>query len=113
MEAACAHGRPIVCAHRAAHLPAQALSDLSFIFVFVFYIFILLAALTVMNMLIGVLCEVVSAVAATEKESITVQYVKARGCAATPACLLGVVRPPLGRCVSSGKRKGVTYSVAP
>merc|ERR1719198_2583759 len=33
-------------------------------------IFICLAALTVMNMLIGVLCEVVSAVAATEKEEI-------------------------------------------
>eukprot|EP00927_Polykrikos_kofoidii_P084894 TRINITY_DN9081_c0_g1_i1.p1 TRINITY_DN9081_c0_g1~~TRINITY_DN9081_c0_g1_i1.p1 ORF type:complete len:664 (-),score=140.56 TRINITY_DN9081_c0_g1_i1:252-2243(-) len=42
----------------------------------VFYIFVLISALTVMNMLIGVLCEVVSAVAATEKEQLTVTYVK-------------------------------------
>lgn len=42
----------------------------------VFYIFILLAALTVLNMLIGILCEVVSAVAAIEKEQITVAMVK-------------------------------------
>jgi hypothetical protein len=34
------------------------------------FVFVGLAALTVMNMLIGVLCEVVSAVAATEKEEI-------------------------------------------
>jgi len=38
-------------------------------------IFICLAALTVMNMLIGVLCEVVSAVAATEKEEIMMNSV--------------------------------------
>lgn len=38
-------------------------------------IFICLAALTVMNMLIGVLCEVVSAVAATEKETIKTMLV--------------------------------------
>merc|ERR1712190_296910 len=42
------------------------------------YTFVLLSALTVMNMLIGVLCEVVSAVAATEKESLTVNWVKAK-----------------------------------
>jgi len=39
------------------------------------FVFILLAALTVMNMLIGVLCEVVSAVAATEKEDMLVSFV--------------------------------------
>mmetsp|Transcript_118855 Transcript_118855/g.296450 ORF Transcript_118855/g.296450 Transcript_118855/m.296450 type:complete len:621 (-) Transcript_118855:315-2177(-) len=44
--------------------------------VVLFYFFILLAALTVMNMLIGVLCEVVSAVAATEKETIHVAFMK-------------------------------------
>mmetsp|Transcript_100521 Transcript_100521/g.224481 ORF Transcript_100521/g.224481 Transcript_100521/m.224481 type:complete len:518 (+) Transcript_100521:71-1624(+) len=38
-------------------------------------VFIALAALTVMNMLIGVLCEVVSAVAATEKEEIMMNSV--------------------------------------
>jgi len=48
----------------------------SWIFVIIFYIFVLLSALTVMNMLIGVLCEVVSAVAATEREEITVGFVK-------------------------------------
>ena len=37
-------------------------------YVGVYFFYILLAALTVMNMLIGVLCEVVSATAATEKE---------------------------------------------
>eukprot|EP00929_Paragymnodinium_shiwhaense_P008245 TRINITY_DN11218_c0_g1_i1.p1 TRINITY_DN11218_c0_g1~~TRINITY_DN11218_c0_g1_i1.p1 ORF type:complete len:784 (-),score=151.71 TRINITY_DN11218_c0_g1_i1:418-2769(-) len=53
-----------------------ALAEESFVYVLVFYVFILLAALTVLNMLIGVLCEVVSAVAATEKEAITVSLVK-------------------------------------
>jgi len=41
----------------------------------IFFLFVLLASLTVMNMLIGVLCEVVSAVAATEKEEMLVNYV--------------------------------------
>mmetsp|Transcript_95664 Transcript_95664/g.275649 ORF Transcript_95664/g.275649 Transcript_95664/m.275649 type:complete len:693 (+) Transcript_95664:105-2183(+) len=54
----------------------KALARESFAYVAMFYLFILLAALTVMNMLIGVLCEVVTAVASTEKEQITVNYVK-------------------------------------
>jgi len=37
-----------------------------------------MAALTVMNMLVGVLCEVVSAVAASEREEINLSYVKAK-----------------------------------
>eukprot|EP00927_Polykrikos_kofoidii_P038926 TRINITY_DN33379_c0_g1_i1.p1 TRINITY_DN33379_c0_g1~~TRINITY_DN33379_c0_g1_i1.p1 ORF type:complete len:670 (-),score=140.12 TRINITY_DN33379_c0_g1_i1:270-2279(-) len=41
----------------------------------VFYVYILLAAFTIVNMLIGVLCEVVSMVAATEREQIMVSYV--------------------------------------
>jgi hypothetical protein len=41
-------------------------------------IFILLASLTVLNMLIGVLCEVVSVVSAVEKEQMTVQFVKSK-----------------------------------
>eukprot|EP00927_Polykrikos_kofoidii_P023617 TRINITY_DN21699_c0_g2_i2.p1 TRINITY_DN21699_c0_g2~~TRINITY_DN21699_c0_g2_i2.p1 ORF type:complete len:551 (-),score=100.24 TRINITY_DN21699_c0_g2_i2:199-1749(-) len=41
----------------------------------IFFLYVLLAALTVMNMLIGVLCEVVSAVAATEREEMLVAYV--------------------------------------
>lgn len=40
--------------------------------------FILLATLTVMNMLVGVLCEVVSVVSSVEKEQLTVNYVKAQ-----------------------------------
>lgn len=52
------------------------LGEESLVFAGVFYIFVLLAALTMMNMLIGVLCEVVSAVASTEKEELTVNYVK-------------------------------------
>merc|ERR1712187_621440 len=44
----------------------------------IFFIVVLLAALTVMNMLTGVLCEVVSTVAATEKEAAAVGYVKAK-----------------------------------
>uniref|UniRef100_A0A7S4W2D4 EF-hand domain-containing protein n=1 Tax=Alexandrium monilatum TaxID=311494 RepID=A0A7S4W2D4_9DINO len=38
--------------------------------------FLLIATLTVMNMLIGVLCEVVSAVAAAEREDLAVQYAR-------------------------------------
>mmetsp|Transcript_14045 Transcript_14045/g.31813 ORF Transcript_14045/g.31813 Transcript_14045/m.31813 type:complete len:589 (+) Transcript_14045:3-1769(+) len=41
----------------------------------IFFVFVLLASLTVMNMLIGVLCEVVSAVAQTEREEMLVNYV--------------------------------------
>lgn len=44
--------------------------------VILFYSFVLLAALSVMNMLIGVICEVVSAISATEKEQIMVATVK-------------------------------------
>eukprot|EP00927_Polykrikos_kofoidii_P063227 TRINITY_DN58040_c0_g1_i1.p1 TRINITY_DN58040_c0_g1~~TRINITY_DN58040_c0_g1_i1.p1 ORF type:complete len:588 (-),score=162.39 TRINITY_DN58040_c0_g1_i1:120-1883(-) len=43
-----------------------------------FYIFVLLGSCTIMNMLIGVLCEVVSAVAATEQEEITIAYTNER-----------------------------------
>eukprot|EP00928_Gymnodinium_smaydae_P001593 TRINITY_DN10579_c0_g4_i1.p1 TRINITY_DN10579_c0_g4~~TRINITY_DN10579_c0_g4_i1.p1 ORF type:complete len:733 (+),score=139.03 TRINITY_DN10579_c0_g4_i1:277-2199(+) len=41
----------------------------------VFFLFVLIGAMTVMNMLVGVLCEVVSAVAATEQEEMLVSYV--------------------------------------
>lgn len=43
-----------------------------------FWVFVLLSSCTVMNMLIGVLCEVVSAVSSTEKEAILVSFVKER-----------------------------------
>eukprot|EP00418_Pyrodinium_bahamense_P092193 CAMPEP_0179041654 /NCGR_PEP_ID=MMETSP0796-20121207/16267_1 /TAXON_ID=73915 /ORGANISM="Pyrodinium bahamense, Strain pbaha01" /LENGTH=660 /DNA_ID=CAMNT_0020738023 /DNA_START=47 /DNA_END=2030 /DNA_ORIENTATION=+ len=48
----------------------------SIAYVVMFYVFVLLSALTVMNMLIGVLCEVVTAVASAEREQITVGVVK-------------------------------------
>merc|ERR1712110_974103 len=44
--------------------------------VIIFLVFILLSALTVMNMLIGILCEVVNAVAASEKEESDIAVMK-------------------------------------
>mmetsp|Transcript_92028 Transcript_92028/g.269247 ORF Transcript_92028/g.269247 Transcript_92028/m.269247 type:complete len:635 (-) Transcript_92028:165-2069(-) len=44
----------------------------------VFFFFVMLAAMTMMNMLIGVLCEVVSAVSSTEKEALEVAFVKSK-----------------------------------
>eukprot|EP00927_Polykrikos_kofoidii_P007814 TRINITY_DN13207_c1_g3_i1.p1 TRINITY_DN13207_c1_g3~~TRINITY_DN13207_c1_g3_i1.p1 ORF type:complete len:870 (-),score=165.18 TRINITY_DN13207_c1_g3_i1:100-2487(-) len=46
--------------------------------VFIFFIFVLLGAVLLMNMLIGVLCEVVSAVASSEREELLVNYVRSR-----------------------------------
>lgn len=47
---------------------------------FIYYVgilaYILLASLTVMNMLVGILCEVVSVVSAVEKESLLLEFVK-------------------------------------
>merc|ERR1719352_2227552 len=43
---------------------------------FVFLCFILLSAMTVMNMLIGVLCEVVSTVAQGERDEAAIQLMK-------------------------------------
>merc|ERR1719375_1551764 len=42
----------------------------------VFLVFILLSAMTVMNMLIGVLCEVVSAVASGERDEAAIRLMK-------------------------------------
>jgi len=56
----------------------KALGNESWIFVVVFYIFVLLSALTVMNMLIGVLCEIVSNVADTENEKLSIQFVQTK-----------------------------------
>eukprot|EP00929_Paragymnodinium_shiwhaense_P052960 TRINITY_DN2651_c0_g3_i1.p1 TRINITY_DN2651_c0_g3~~TRINITY_DN2651_c0_g3_i1.p1 ORF type:complete len:673 (+),score=157.87 TRINITY_DN2651_c0_g3_i1:80-2098(+) len=47
----------------------------SHVCLFLAIVFIILSALTVMNMLIGVLCEVISAVAETEKEQMLVNWV--------------------------------------
>eukprot|EP00927_Polykrikos_kofoidii_P055438 TRINITY_DN49690_c0_g1_i1.p1 TRINITY_DN49690_c0_g1~~TRINITY_DN49690_c0_g1_i1.p1 ORF type:complete len:692 (-),score=90.44 TRINITY_DN49690_c0_g1_i1:321-2396(-) len=45
------------------------------LYLFLFYGFVFFSALTVMNMLIGVLCEVISAVAAVEHEGLQVSHV--------------------------------------
>merc|ERR1712039_1093879 len=44
----------------------------------IFILFVLVSSLMVLNMLIGVLCAVVTAVAAAEKEKILVTYVKSK-----------------------------------
>jgi len=43
-----------------------------------FFLFVMIASMTMMNMLIGVLCEVVTAVSSTEKESLEVAFVKCK-----------------------------------
>merc|ERR1712110_130702 len=48
-----------------------------FLYLFVL-MFVLLASLTVINMLVGVLCEVVSVVSAVEKETLLVNFVEYR-----------------------------------
>jgi len=54
------------------------IGDESGFFAVVALFFILLTSLTVLNMLVGVLCEVVSVVSAVEKEQMTVQFVKSK-----------------------------------
>jgi hypothetical protein len=54
----------------------RALAQESWLLLIAWFVFTLLSALTVLNMLIGVLCEVISAVAATEREQITITTVK-------------------------------------
>jgi hypothetical protein len=50
--------------------------DEGIVFRLLIMLYILFASLTVMNMLVGVLCEVVGVVSAVEKESLLVNYVK-------------------------------------
>eukprot|EP00930_Biecheleria_cincta_P033584 TRINITY_DN2326_c0_g1_i2.p1 TRINITY_DN2326_c0_g1~~TRINITY_DN2326_c0_g1_i2.p1 ORF type:complete len:685 (-),score=123.39 TRINITY_DN2326_c0_g1_i2:352-2382(-) len=61
----------------------------SYIALTLMYILILLAAVTVMNMLIGILCEVITAVADAEREAIQ----------------LGFVKETLQRCLAAGVDK--------
>jgi len=56
----------------------EEVQKVSLFYVFLLDLFILAAALTVMNMLVGVLCEVVSAVAAFEREEINLSLVKSK-----------------------------------
>ena len=50
----------------------------SYAFASLLLVYILFSSLTVLNMLVGVLCEVVSVVSAVEKEQMTVQLVKTK-----------------------------------
>mmetsp|Transcript_59321 Transcript_59321/g.103504 ORF Transcript_59321/g.103504 Transcript_59321/m.103504 type:complete len:294 (-) Transcript_59321:22-903(-) len=52
------------------------ISEQEIAFGFLFLIFVLLASLTVMNMLVGVLCEVVNVVSCVEKEQLVVNFVQ-------------------------------------
>jgi len=54
----------------------EGVGDGGWVFKIVILFYILFASLTVLNMLVGVLCEVVSVVSAVEKESLLVNYVK-------------------------------------
>jgi len=56
----------------------QELAQQHYGFAAIFYVFYIISASFLLNMLIGVLCEVVNAVAATEKEELTVNYVKSK-----------------------------------
>merc|ERR1719424_2499169 len=54
----------------------EAVGDDGWVFKVLILLYTLLSALTIMNLLIGVLCEVVSVVAIVEKEAMTINYVK-------------------------------------
>jgi ribosomal protein L40E len=54
---------------------ASALAQTSYFHSSLFFVFLLISSLTVMNMLIGVICEVVADVSATEREEMTVDYI--------------------------------------
>jgi len=54
------------------------LQEQGVLYLMVFYLFLIIAALTLKNMLIGVICEVVSAVASSERETMALTYVKQR-----------------------------------
>eukprot|EP00929_Paragymnodinium_shiwhaense_P006900 TRINITY_DN110853_c0_g1_i1.p1 TRINITY_DN110853_c0_g1~~TRINITY_DN110853_c0_g1_i1.p1 ORF type:complete len:732 (+),score=126.78 TRINITY_DN110853_c0_g1_i1:135-2330(+) len=58
----------------------EAVRHESIFILFVLFLFVTLACMTVMNMLVGVLCEVISAVAATEKEEIRTRCVTEQMC---------------------------------
>merc|ERR1712056_71419 len=57
-------------------LLVEEVGDANMIFAALLLLFILIASLTVMNMLVGVLVEVVSVVSAVEKEQINVAFAK-------------------------------------
>jgi len=64
----------VLCLDNVEGIAAE-LSEVAYALNIVFFSFILLASLTVMNMLIGVLTEIVGAVAAAEKDAMMLNYV--------------------------------------
>lgn len=54
----------------------RALADTHIAYLFLALLFFLLSSITVMNMLIGILCEVVAVVSSVEKEEMLINYVK-------------------------------------
>eukprot|EP00927_Polykrikos_kofoidii_P002916 TRINITY_DN11164_c0_g1_i2.p1 TRINITY_DN11164_c0_g1~~TRINITY_DN11164_c0_g1_i2.p1 ORF type:complete len:760 (+),score=148.07 TRINITY_DN11164_c0_g1_i2:122-2281(+) len=57
---------------------AEEIIDQHFFFGFLYLCFVLLSSMTVMNMLVGILVEVVGAVSAVERQQLSVQFVKSR-----------------------------------
>jgi len=52
------------------------MKDISYILTFIFMVFVFLSNLTILNMLVGILCEVATDVAKREKEQAAVSYLK-------------------------------------
>jgi len=55
---------------------AGAISDESWVCWVIFFVFLVISALTLMNMLIGVLCEMVTSVSEAENEAMTAQFMR-------------------------------------
>merc|ERR1712217_897564 len=58
------------------HDTAMELGEANIMFRFLLLLYILIASWVVMNMLVGILCEVVSVVSSVEKEELLINYVK-------------------------------------
>lgn len=59
--------------------PSELMNSLqkeSLVAFFIMYLFIILASVSIMNMLVGILCEVITAVAAAEKETLQMNWVR-------------------------------------
>lgn len=57
---------------------SSAMLQVSWALTALFIIFVMLSSFTVLNMLVGLLCEVISAISALEKEKVIVQYVRGK-----------------------------------
>jgi len=63
----------VLCLDYAQEISTE-LRDANYLLFIAYYVFVFLALFTVLNMLIGVLCEVVTAVASSEKEAMMLNY---------------------------------------